>query len=80
MAAQRNPTTRTLHFIGNTRGGFDSAGQTYTHEQVAAEIRDEPWAAIDRYGDVIAGPDRERVTRYGNPVPGDELAALLAGR
>lgn len=67
-AAQRNPTTGTLNFIRNLNG-FGSAGDQFTHEQVAAEIATEARAAVNRYGDVIAGPDKATVARSARTPP-----------
>jgi hypothetical protein len=58
---------------------FASGGREFTFAEVADAIRGEPWAARNDHGDVIAGPDRDRVARSSRSEPrrGAEIAATL---
>lgn len=79
IAATRNPTTGNKHFVLEPGARFRTGGEDFTYDQVADEIRDEGWAAVNDRGDVIAGPDRESVARSARrgPQPSAGLAAQL---
>jgi hypothetical protein len=58
---------------------FRSGGKEYTEAEAADLIRDKPFAAANRHGDIIASGDLAKVARYGEPWTGAELAARLRG-